>query len=167
MRPEGYPSRAHEGTGPLPDDHHPKPRQYPFQNTTQSLPPGTTYDLDVALDHANFVRAIITMYGPAPGGGGSSLWGEPAIVTAYTDAARAMGSSARTGGFKQVYAAEYSKAAGDSYLTQKIFDSNTSSSAEYICLQDAWITGAVLRLRFFNAYGGSAFLWVKGNAVLT
>ena len=161
MEPEGSHSRAHEAADPQPDDHHPKPRQYTFSETSYSMPPGTTYDVDVTLDHANFTRAHVNMMGPNVGGGGASQWRECAKITAFTSTGRAMGKSAISAGFKKVYAGELSKANGDSMLTAKIFSSNNQ-----VALIDAWITGSTLRLRFQNFYGGSSTLWVKGDATL-
>jgi hypothetical protein len=66
----------------------------------------------------------------------------------------------------KTYTATYSKQNGDAYLSDKVFDTNTSLSAQYIALKDAYITGSILRLVFHNYFGGSAYLWVKGQALL-
>jgi len=155
----------HEALEVTPHDHHSRPTTVSINNTTQSLPPGTTYDLDITLPNANYVRAKILITGAAIAGGGSgALQRECAELVATTDSAEAIAYSVRTSGFKKVYCSTYSKQNGDSYLTHKIFDNNTGSSNRYIALQDAWITGSILRLRFYNFFGGSATLWVKGSA---
>lgn len=167
MRPRATGARGHPGTNPQPHDHHGAPTLVEFSNTSQSLPPGTTYDLDVPLPSSNFKIATVQLSGPAASGGGSGTkWRECASVHATEDTGDAMAHSVRTAGFKKVYAATYSKQVADSYLTHKVFDSNTSSSARYIALQDAQIIGSTLRLTFRNFFGGSATLWVKGSALL-
>jgi hypothetical protein len=169
MRPTANGVRDHEAAGPLPHDHHSAPSMVEFDNTTQSLPPGTTWDLDVTLPNANFKLATIQLMGPAPAGGmtGSSHWHEHASVHATTNTGEGVGHTTRSAGiFKKVYCTTYAKSAGDANLTHKIFDSVTATGSRYIALQDAWITGSILRLRFRNFFGGSATLWVKGSALL-
>lgn len=140
-----------------------------FSNTAQSLPPGTTWDLDVTLPSSDFSVATIQLFGPANSGGiiGSGNWHEHASVHATTATGDGVGHTTRSAGvFKQVYCTTYSKQAGDARLTHKIFDSVTATGSRYIALVDAWITGSTLRLRFQNFFGGSATLWVKGSALL-
>jgi hypothetical protein len=148
------------------DDHHPAPYSVTINNTSQSLPPGTTYNLDISLPHSNFQIARVQITGAKPMWT-SGQWREGVEILATRDSAEAMGHSIReTGSMYKVYAATYSKQNSDSYLSQKIFDNNTGSSNRYICLQDAVITGSTLRLTFLNTFGGSATLWVKGQALL-
>lgn len=144
-------------------DHHQRPVTVTINNTTQSLPPGTTYDLDITLPGSAYERAkIIIMGAHSPAG---SAWRECAEVVATRDSSEAIAYSVRdAGSFKKSYAATYSKQNGDTNLTHKVFDSTTGSGNRYIALLDAWITGSVLRLRFKNYFGGSATLWVKGQA---
>jgi len=155
--------RSHDALTVTVDDHHAAPRSVSFSNVTQSLPPGTTWDLDVTLPSSALKVARVQLMGPATSGGGSGTgkWRECASVHATTSSAEAMGHSVRTPGFKRSYCATYAKSQGDAQLSQKIFDSGGNVS-----LQDAWIVGAVLRLRFRNHFGGSSTLWVKGSALL-
>ena len=94
----------------------------------------------------------------------SGVWRECAQVVVTTDLNEAQAYSSRDAGDKRVYTATYSKQNGDANLTFKIFDNNPASGNRYIALKDAWISGAVLYLRFHNYYGGSSTLWVKGLA---
>lgn len=146
------------------NDHHSRPTTISINNTTQSLPPGTTYDLDLTLPDANYKRAKIILMGAWSPPGPS--WRECCELVVTTDSAEAISISIRdAGSFKKSYAATYSKQNGDANLSHKIFDNATGSySQRYIALKDAWITGTTLRLRFQNYYGGSATLWVKGQA---
>jgi hypothetical protein len=93
-------------------------------------------------------------------------WRECAEIVATTDSAEAMGHSVREAGTRKVYASTYSKQNADAYLSHKIFDDNTGSGNRYIAVQDVAIVGAVLRITFRNFFGGSATLWVKGQALL-
>lgn len=147
------------------NDHHPQPTSVPFQDTSTSLPPGTDYTLIVPLPHDGFQQGTIFMTGPR-GISVSSHWRECAAIQVTTDISQASGSSNYHPAFKTTYNAIYSKMVGDSYLTHKIFDSATASHQMYIALKDAVISGAELRLTFHNFFGGSATLWVKGQAIL-
>lgn len=143
-------------------DHHPQPEMVDIDNTSQSLPPGTTYNLDITLSHSNYqVAKMILMGAKSPQG---PQWKECAEVYATRDLSEAIAESVREVAFKTVYAMTYSKQNGDAYLTHKIFDNDVAN--EYILLQDAYITGSTLRLVFLNTFGGSATLWVKGTAHL-
>lgn len=145
-------------------DHHPRPTTITINNTSQSLPPGTTYDLDLTLPDSNYKRAKLILMGAwSPTG---PQWRECCELVVTTDSGEAIGVSFRdAGSFKKTYAGTYSKQNGAANLSHKIFDSATGSySQRYIALQDAWITGSTLRLRFRNYFGGSATLWVKGQA---
>jgi hypothetical protein len=167
----GAPSdgRSHEALDVGAHDHHNAPESVSFSNTAQSLPPGATFDLDVPLGRTGYQLARVQITGPAviPAGISSALWRECAELVVTTDSSEAVGHSIRDAASpKKVYAATYSKQNGDSYLTHKIFDSNTGSGNRYICVQDAVITGSILRITFRNYFGGSATLWVKGQALV-
>jgi len=157
--------RYHDGMVLGVHDHHAQPTMVSFSNTTQSLPPGTTYNLDVPCGRDDYRLATIHMIGPRryPS---SSNWSETACVLATRFAVNAIGRSARGVSYRQSYVSMYSKFAGDAYLTHKIFDNNVTEANQYIALQDAVLTGSVLRLTFRNYFGGSATLWVKGEALL-
>jgi hypothetical protein len=149
-----------------PDDHHPAPTSVTIDNTSQSLPPGTSYNLDISLPHSNFQFARVQITGAKPLWI-AGYWREGAEILVTRSASEAMGHSIReTGSMYKVYAVTYSKPQGDAYLSHKIFDNNTGSSNRYIALLDAVITGSTLRLTFRNTFGGSATLWVKGQALL-
>lgn len=163
--------RSHDALTTTPGDHHAAPALVSFSNTTQSVAAGATYDLDVTLPSAVLKVARIQLMGPATSGGGvgSGKWRECASVHATTSSSEAMGHSAVTpsgSGFKRSYCSTYSKWQGDSQLTEKVFDTITTPTAAYISLQDAWITGSTLRLRFKNHRAAAATLWVKGSALL-
>lgn len=144
------------------NDHHPGTKAVTINNTTQSLPPGTTYNLDTALGNSNFQLARVMIFGPKVLFGSADLWKEGGEILVTRDISEAVGQSYRDAGtFKKVYSVSYSKFRSDSYLTQKIFDSGGN---RYIALQDAVLTGSDLRLTFKNFFGGSATLWVKGQA---
>jgi hypothetical protein len=151
-----------------PHDHHPRPDQVEINSAgIVSLPPGMTYDLDVALSRSDYTICRVILTGADISGGGlGTLWREGCEVICTTDVSDARSHSVRTSTFKQVYACHYSKPQGDSYLSHKVFDSVTGVSNRYIALQDARIVGNILRLTFRNFHGGSAWLWVKGSAIL-
>lgn len=148
-----------------PNDHHSQPVSVSINNTTQSLPPGTTYDLDVDLGRDDLQVAIALLMGPDNSGGMfGTAWNEFAQIVATRDSGEAMGESVRSAGtFKKIYSVTYSKQNSDSYLSHKIFDN--VSSQRYIAVQDAVITGSNLRITFKNFFGGSTFLWVKGQVL--
>lgn len=155
---------SHTALEVTPHDHHPQPTTVSINNTSQSLPPGTTYNLDITLPSTGYTRAKILIMGPGSSVSGVA-WKECAEIVATDDSTEAIAYTVRnTGTFKKVYASTYSKQNGDALLTHKIFDSDTTSGHDYIALKDAWITGSTLRLQFQNFYGGSAYLWVKGQA---
>lgn len=147
-----------------PDDHHPEPGSFSINNTSQSLPPGTDYNLDIPLGKTGYKSARIILHGPVTLSG--NLWRESAIICASDDPAEALGVTTFNSSWLLNYTPVYSKAVGNSYLTDKIFDNNTTSYAMYIALKDAYITGSNLRLVFHNFSGGSATLWVKGQAIV-
>ncbi len=159
--------KKHAGSNPLPHDHHNRPESFSISSTgTQSLPPGTTYDLDIDLGRTGYTYGRVYLEGPRTMSGSGVLWQECAEVVVTTDSADARSHSVRDSNFKKVYAGHYSKPQGDAWLSHKIFDSATGLTQRYIALLDAWITGSTLRLRFHNYFGGSAFLWVEGQAVM-
>lgn len=146
-----------------PDDHHPQPDMVSINSVgTLSIPPSpSTANLDITLPHADYKMAEVFLRGPTQMSGG--LWRECAILHVTTAAAEAYGQSIRDVSFKKNYTATYSKQAGFSYLSDKIFATTTGR----IALQDAFITGATLRLTFRNFFGGSTFLNVVGQALLS
>jgi len=160
--------RSHDAlSGVAASQHHPAPESVSFNNTTQSLPPGTTYDLDTTLSHVNFKTARLLIYGPSVPHGPAARWKECAEITITTDSSESIAYSVRgSGTFKKVYASTYSKQNGATNLTHKIFDSSTPVGNRRIALLDAWISGSTLRLRFKNYFGGSATLWVKGSGLV-
>lgn len=146
------------------NDHHAAPVSVDFSNTTQSLPPGTSYNLDVSLGRSDFQLARVLLMGPNSSVGfAGATWSECAELVVTRDAAEAVGHSIRNASQKKVYASTYSKDAGASYLTHKIFNAGTQN---YIAVEDAVLTGSVLRLTFRNFFGGSMTLNVRGQAVL-
>lgn len=157
--------RDHDELEITTDDHHPEPTSVTIEDTTTSLPPGTTFNLDLTLPHDDFQVARVQITGPKgifPG----NPWREFAEIVATRSTAEAMGHSIRDAGSKKCYASTYSKQNADAYLSHKIFDSNTGASNRYIAVQDASIIGSTLRITFRNFFGGSATLWVKGQALL-
>jgi hypothetical protein len=154
--------RLHPADGGA-DDHHAAPVSVDFTNTTQSLPPGTTYNLDVAVGRDDFRFARVMLVGPNDSTGLSATWREAAELLVTRDTAQAMGHSFRNAGQKTVYSSTYSKQNSDAYLTHKIFN---TGSGNYIAVQDAVLTGSVLRLTFRSFFGGSVFLNVRGQALL-
>lgn len=163
-----YDGASHDALTVTPDDHHPRPASVSFSNTSQSLPPGTSFNLDVSLSHSDFRIAKVYLEGPAISGGGTATkWRECAMVHVTTDTADAIGHSVRnTGSIYKSYVVTYAKSLGVTNLTHKIFDNNTSPGNRYIALKDAQIIGSTLRLTFQNYFGGSATLSVKGHSVL-
>jgi hypothetical protein len=160
-------NRSHASlSGITVNDHHSQPKAVDINNTSQSLPPGTTYNLDIALGRSDYQFARIMIQGAR------SLFGagnekEGAEILATRNIAEALAHSTRDSGLSfRVYCVTYTKQVGDLYLTHAIFDSNTGISSLYILLQDAYITGSTLRLVFKNIFGGSATLWVKGRALV-
>jgi len=149
-----------------PNDHHPQPASVSIDSAgVVSLPPGTDYTLVITLPHDGFRFARVVVTGPRPHTA-LSLWRECAEVHCTTVAAEAIGTSNIHTGFKTTYNAIYAKMVGDAYLTHPIFDNATGASQLYIVLKDAQIVGDELRLTFHNLFGGSAWLWVKGQALL-
>lgn len=144
------------------DDHHPHASAVAIENTSQVIGAGADYDLDITLPHGDFQVARVIIMGAKQMQGGQ--WREACEVHVTRDADEAIGNSVENVSFKKVYAVTYSKQNADTYLSHKIFDSNTSQ--QYILLKDAVITGSVLRLTFNNPTGTSATLWVKGQALV-
>jgi hypothetical protein len=145
------------------DNHHAAPISIDFSNTFQSLPPGTSYNLDVSLPRSDFRFARVMLMGPNSSDGLSSLWKEGAELLVTRDQTEAIGHSFRNGGQKKVYASTYAKQNADAYLTHKIFN---LGGGNYIAVENALLTGSALRLTFKNHYGGSMTLNVKGQALL-
>jgi hypothetical protein len=145
------------------NDHHSAPKAISFSNTSHWLPPNTTYNLDIAVGQANFQFARVMLIGPNGATGFGTNWKEGAELLVTRDQSKAMGHSFRNASPKKVYAVTYSKQNADSYLSHKIFNAGASN---YIAVQDAVLTGSVLRLTFRNYYGGSMTLNVRGQALL-
>lgn len=148
------------------DNHHSPPCSISIENTSQSLPPGTTYNLDISLPKIDFKLANVVIHGRRHMTPGGLSWYEYADVMATSILLEARGQSVRDAGWKKVYSATYSKQNGNITLSHKIFDDNTNINYRYIALQDAQIIGNLLRLIFKNFHGGSATLWVKGQVIL-
>jgi len=159
--------RSHDGMSRGPHDHHPQPVSFPISSEgVVSLPPGTTYDLEIALPAAGFQFATIHLEGPRRISPGSTTWRESAQLFVTRNSAEASSKvTIREAAFKKTYHGSYQKQAGNSYLTHKIFDSNTSTSARYIAVQDSWINDTHVVIRFRNFFGGSAFLWCRGQGL--
>lgn len=148
------------------DDHHPEPVSITINNTSQSLPPGTDYNLDLILPHSGFQMARVQITGPHEMWT-AGQWRDCAEIVVTRSVSEAMGYSIRDAqSMYKVYAATYSKQNGDAWLSHKIFDNSTPAANRYIALLDAVITGSTLRLTFHNYFGGSATLWVKGQALV-
>ncbi|MGD9156785.1 MAG: hypothetical protein PVG39_00125 [Desulfobacteraceae bacterium] len=154
--------RVHPSDGGV-NDHHAAPISVDFINTTQSLPPGTSYNLDVSLGRDDFRFARVMIIGPNDSAGLNSPWKECAELLVTRDSTKAMGHSISNAGQKKVYASTYSKQNSDSYLTHKIFNAGVG---DYIAVENAVLTGSVLRLTFRSFYGGSMTLNVRGQALL-
>lgn len=150
----------HDGLVLTGDDHHSESAEVAIEDTTTSIPPSSTFNLDITLPDGSFELARVIINGGKQMSG--NQWRECCEVHATRDSGEAVGHSVEDVAFKKVYAVTYSKQNADAYLSHKIFDNNLS----YILLQDAVLTGSVLRLTFLNTFGGSTFLWVKGQAVL-
>jgi hypothetical protein len=148
------------------DDHHAAPVSVDFVNTTQSLPPYTTYNLDVPVGRDDFQFGRVMLIGPKDATGLGAAWKEAAELLVTRDAAQAVGHSFRNAEASiKSYSSTYSKQNSDAYLTHKIFNLGTVSQ-RYITVQDAVLTGSVLRLTFRSFYGGSITLNVRGHVLL-
>jgi len=165
MRPsEEDDGRSHDALTVTVDDHHPRPKLVQVADTTTSIGAGADFDLDVSLGSSAFQVAWGQLMGPN-NTGGATLWREGCSVHASRDSSEAMAHSQRdSGSAYKSYSATYSKGAGDSYLSHKVF--NNSPTQDYIALKDAVLTGSVLRLTFHNYAGSSQTLWVKGSMVV-
>lgn len=163
----GTDGMAHPPDGGL-HDHHAAPAQVTIDDTTTSIVPYGTANVDIVLPRSDYQLARILIHGPKSAVGTSTIYSgfEGAYIQATTATSDAMGYCGRdTGAFRQ-YGGCWSKQEGSSILTDYVFDNNTLLTARYIAVQDASIIGAVLRLVMKNSYGGSAFVWMKGAAVL-
>lgn len=149
-------------------DHHAAPTQVSISDTTTSIPPGSTVNVDVTLPRSDFQIARVLIFGPKAAVGSivANSGYEGAYLQVTTDINDAMGYCARDIGAFRQYGGVWSKQEGSSILTDYVFDSNTGLSNRYIAVQDCYITGAVLRFVMKNRFGGSAFVWMKGAAVL-
>jgi hypothetical protein len=164
---QGTDGMMHPPDGGL-HDHHAAPTQVTIDDTTTSIPPGSTANVDITLPRPDYQLARILIHGPKAAVGsivGNSGY-EGAFIMATTVASDASGCAARDAGALRMYGGHWSKQDGSSILTDYVFDSNTSLTSRYIAVQDAYITGSTLRLVMVNSFGGSATVWVKGIAVL-
>jgi hypothetical protein len=146
------------------NDHHAEPVSVNFSNTSQSIGAGSNYTMDVALGRSDFQLARVMLLGPKPAAIMGN-WDECAELIVTRDANEAMGHSVRAASTKKVYAVCYSKQNADSYLTQRIFNTGSSSNF-YIGITSAVLTGSNLRMVFHNYHGSSVTLNVRGHALL-
>lgn len=159
--------RKHAAAGPEVDDHHSGPRDFTIDNTTQSISGLSTFNLDITLPGSDFQHARIMLMGARHLFGNVNNMRESAELFASRDSGEAMGHSVNDAqAVWRVYTATYAKVASDSYLTHKIFDSDTGAANQYICVQDVQITGSTLRITFYNAAATAKTLWVKGKALV-
>jgi len=146
------------------DDHHPRPKQVTIDETSQVIAGMSTYDLDVPLGSSGYRMAFVQAMGPRRiffsnrGREGTDL-----ILT--RSSSEGTGTSYRdTGSGRKHYSAAFNKAAGDAFLSFKIYDSLTGTGQLYISIQSAWLNGSDLRIRFYNHASSNKTLWVKGQA---
>lgn len=157
----------HAAAGPAVDDHHSGPRAFEIENTSQSISGLSTYNLDIDLENDDFQFARIMLMGARQLFGNANNPRDCAELLATRDSGEAMGHSVIDAeGLYRVYTASYAKVSGDSYLSHKIFDNDTVAANQYICVQDAYITGSTLRIVFYNASATAKTLWVKGKALV-
>lgn len=167
MRLDPEATWPHGGANPGQDDHHPAPRTYDIDNTSQSIGAGATWNMDISLPSSDFQFARIMIMGKRQLFGASGNLRESAEIHATRSASEAIGHSIRDAqAVWRIYAATYSKDAGELYLTMDIFDDDDNPANRYIFVQDAYITGSTLRLVFKNRAGTSQTLWVKGKALV-
>lgn len=163
MRPRAATDgRSHPPDG-LSEDHHEAPSSVSIEDTSTVIGAGLSFNLDVPVGSDQYQYARVQIMGKKESTGD---WRECAEIVVSRDSSESLGHSERYAAWKKVYSATYSKQAGDSYLTHKIFDDNTGLSSRFIALVDAVLTGTDLRLTFRNFHTGSANLWVKGSALL-
>lgn len=145
-------------------DHHAAPAYVEIDDTSTSIPPGSTANVDITLPRSDYQIARILIHGPkvAIFAGPSK---EGSYIQATTSSSDGAGNCARDASGRQ-YGGTWAKGAGNSILTDYVFDSNTSSSNRWIAVQDCYITGSTLRFVMKNRYGGSATVWMKGVAIL-
>lgn len=148
-----------------PDDHHPAPFVATIEDTSTVVAGSSTYNLDIALPHSNFQLATAMIMGPRRLFGAGSNFRESAYITATRNIAEAMGFTVRDSGLQfRAYMHNYSKMAGNSYLSHKIFDNDTVLNNRYIGVVDSLITGSIFRIIFRNWSAVARTLWVKGKA---
>ena len=149
-------------------DHHAAPVHVLINDTTTSIPPGSTANVDITLPRSDYQLARITAHGPKAAVGlfTSNSGYEGAYIQATTVAAEAYGCSARDAGAFRQYGGHWAKQVGALILSEYVFDNNTALGSRYIAVQAAQIIGAILRLTMVNSFGGSATVWIKGGAML-
>ena len=140
-------------------EHHPRAVGVSILDITTSISAFGSFNLDVTLPDGKYQVARIVLLGGKKMTLGS--WRECAEVHATRDSDEAVATSIEDAISKRVYSVCYSKQNGDTYLSQKIFDNNSSR----IYLQDAVLTGSVLRLTFKNSVSSATTLWVKGQVL--
>lgn len=168
MRPEpSTDGRVHPVDG-LPNDHHAAPDHVTIFDTTTSIPPGSTANVNIALPRSDFQIARILVHGPKCAVGTTPVYAgyEGAYIQATTVASDAYGCSTRDAGAFRQYGGHWAKQVGSLILSEYVFDNNTALGSRYIAIKDAQIIGAVLRLTMVNSFGGSATVWIKGGALL-
>lgn len=159
--------RPHGATNPGADDHHSAPRIFDIDNTTQVIGATSNWNMDIALPNSDFQVARVMMMGKRRLFGAASNLRESAEIHVTRDTSEAMGHSIRDAqAVWRIYAATYSKAAGELYLTMRIFDDDDNPANRHIGIIDAVITGSTLRLTFRNFSGSAQTLWVKGKALV-
>lgn len=154
--------RSHAALIVGPHDHHAKALAFTITDTTTVVGPTSIFNLDISLPSDEYQTGRVILIGGKVMSGSASQWRECAEITVSRDTSEAVGGSIEDAGFKRVYSVVYAKAAGASFLSQKIFDNNLSR----IWLRDAVLTGSVLRLAFQNSTAIATTIWVKGQAVL-
>lgn len=152
--------RSHDALAVGVHNHHAAALPYEIEDTTTVVSASGTFDLDITLGSSEYQTGRVLLLGGKQMTGGA--WRECVEVTVSRDSGEAMCGSIEDVSFKKVYSVVYSKAAGNTYLSHRIFDNNLSR----IYLEDAVLTGSVLRLSFRNAVAIATTLWVKGQAVL-
>jgi len=158
---------SHDPIATSPSEHHEAPFSSSISNTATVIAANGTYNYDIALPQSNFQFARVMIMGPRRMFGTATNFRESAELFVTRDSTEAMGHSVRDAAMSfRVYAVTYTKMAGDSYLTHKVFDNNTIVGNRYIGVQDAYITGSTLRIVFKNWTGIARTLWVKGKALV-
>lgn len=148
------------------EDHHLHPKQVTIENTTQVIAGMSTFDLDIPLGSSGYQMAFVQLFGIRYAYGFSNRGREMSDLVATRNSSEGFGSSARdaaAGGLRH-YSATFNKAAGDAFLSFKIYDNWNAPGQEYISIKEIYLTGSNLRIVFYNHTATSKTLWVKGLA---